>query len=946
MTPARWHEITGIFRAALARDPASRDAFLHEACRHDQSLRPEIEALVAAHDNAGSFGDRPMLDVSRDEPRLQPGTRVGPFRIDGLIGVGGMGEVYRATDTNLGRAVAIKVLPDAVAADPERLARLAREARVLAALNHPNIAAIYGLEQAEGLRALILELVEGQTLAQTLEGRALPISEALVIARQIAEALEAAHEKGIVHRDLKPANVALTRERVVKVLDFGLAKAVSGENSDAVQATIAANATGEGMIVGTAAYMSPEQARGLPVDKRTDIWAFGCVLYELIAGRPAFGGATPADTLAAILEREPDWIALPAATPAHVRRLLRRALQKDAALRLRDIGDARIELLTGEDAQPAPYVQQRSLRRPAYLTGAAVLAVAVGAFLVGWKSGAARQGSAATATAPSFRQLTFRRGSIQMARFAADGKTILYSAAWDGHPYELFVGSIDAPEARSLGWPGGALFAVSRENDVAVLLGCAFDMMFGNCRGTLATASLGGGAPRALANDVRFADWGLNNELAVVRKRAGGDRLEYPVGRVLHEGGYLVFPRVDSQGRRVAVVSAPVGSEAILQRIPDVGTAARVSLLVIDSDGTRRTLSSAWPWVTGVAWSPAGNELWFSALRGQVGTLHAVTLDGRERPVMRMPGSLRLHDVSADGSVLLTQMAPRVVTMVKTANEEFERPYSWFDAGIVAELSPDGRWLLFTEGGEAVDGRQTMYLRPTDGTSPPIRLGEGIALALSPDAAWVLSLRSGPPQQQLMLVPAGAGEPVVLPRGSIEAYEQNYASFFPDGRRVLFHARQRGEGLRVFTQELPAGDPQPITPVLADITYGVISPDGQWVVASIAEAGGVRHMLYPAAGGAPRQIRGSRPNEPPIQWSADGSELYVRTWNPGSRESESKIFRLSLRTGVRTLWRTLRVTDSAGATAPMGIMVTPDGRSYAYNYRQLLHELYLGTGLK
>ena len=883
---------------------------------------------------------------------LRPGFRLGSYEITALLGAGGMGEVYRARDSRLNRDIALKVLPDALQTDGDRIARFEREAQALAALNHPNIATIHGIEDSGWPSALVMELVEGPTLAERLRDGGLSVPEARAIALQIAEALEAAHEKGVVHRDLKPANIKIRPDGTVKVLDFGLAKIFAPDGEEA-QARVAGSPTitaplmtSAGIVLGTAAYMSPEQARGLPVDKRTDIWSFGCVLYELIAGQPAFGGRTTTDTLAAILEREPDWTALPAATPTHVRRLLRRALQKNAALRLRDIGDARIELLTDEDDQRVPDVRQRSSRRPLYLTAAAVVVLSVGTFLLGWRSGAVRQGSAASATAPSFRQLTFRRGTIPMARFAADGKTIVYSAAWDGRPQELFTGSIDAPEARSLAWPGGALLAVSRRNEVAVLLGCAFDMMFGNCRGTLATAPLGGGSPRALANDVRFADWGPNGELAVVRRGAGGDRLEFPLGRVLHDGGYLVFPRVDSEGRRVAVVSAPVGSEAILQRIPRVGSAARASLLVIDSDGTNRTLSSGWPWVTGVAWSPAGNELWFSALRGRVGTLHAVTLDGRERPVMRMPGSLRLHDINADGSVLLTQMAPRVVTMIKAANEEVERPYSWFDAGLVAELSPDGRWLLFTEQGEAVDGKHTMYLRPTDGASPPIRLGEGIALALSPDVAWVLSLRSGSPQQQLTLVPAGAGEPVVLPRGSIESYEQNYGSFFPDGRRVLFHARQPGEGLRLFIQDLPAGEPRPITPELGDITYGVISPDGQWVVALVREAGSVRHMLYSVTGGAPRPILGSRPGEAPIQWSADGSELYVRTWNPSSPEPEVKIFRLSLRTGARTLWRTLRVTDSAGAWQPMGIMVTPDGRAYAYNYAQLLHELYLGTGLK
>jgi eukaryotic-like serine/threonine-protein kinase len=283
---------------------------------------------------------------------LTPGTRLGVYDIVAPIGEGGMGQVYRGTDTTLGRQVAIKILPDAFAQDPERLGRFEREAKTLASLNHPHIAAIYGFEKSAGVYALVMELVEGEDLSQRIAGSAIPIDEALPIARQIAEALEAAHEQGIVHRDLKPANIKLRADGTVKVLDFGLAKAITGSAGSAGSAglensptfTSPAALTIGGMILGTAAYMAPEQARGKVVDKRADIWAFGVVLYEMLTGKTAFAGDTVSDVLAAVLTREPDWTALPATTPASISRLLSRCLEKDPKRRLRDIGDARLEI--------------------------------------------------------------------------------------------------------------------------------------------------------------------------------------------------------------------------------------------------------------------------------------------------------------------------------------------------------------------------------------------------------------------------------------------------------------------------------------------------------------------------------------------------------------------------------------------------------------------------
>ena len=356
--PAR---ISDLYHAALKRALEERSAFLAQACDGDDALRQEVESLLANDSAAAPFLETPAFEMVAgglaDAGRTQMiGRELGPYTILAPLGAGNMGEVYRARDSKLGRDVAIKILPSHFTDDPERRVRFAREARLLATLNHPNIGAIYGLEEADGVTALVLELVEGPTLADRLARGPLPIAEALAIARQIAEALDAAHEKAIVHRDLKPANIVLqssanasgvpSGDVRAKVLDFGLAKTMAvGLDGDLTQRPPGSlDGTEKGRILGTPAYMSPEQARGQAVDKRTDIWAFGCVLYEMLAGRRAFDGDTVTDTLVRVLEREPDWAGLPPAIPEPVRRLLRRCLEKDPGRRVRDIGDARADL--------------------------------------------------------------------------------------------------------------------------------------------------------------------------------------------------------------------------------------------------------------------------------------------------------------------------------------------------------------------------------------------------------------------------------------------------------------------------------------------------------------------------------------------------------------------------------------------------------------------------
>jgi len=443
VTPERLREIERLFHEARERTPAERDAFLARACADDPTVRREVESLLA-QPPAGVI-DAPVGAllaelVAPPAPRLAPGSSIGPYRIERLLAAGGMGEVYRARDTTLGRDVAIKILPRHFTADPERLARFESEARMLAALNHPNIGAIYGLEAAAGgVRALVLELVEGETVADRIQRGSVPVTDALTIARQIADALDAAHEKGIVHRDLKPANIKVTPDRVVKVLDFGLAKAATGERQSPV---VTVDSTQKGTILGTAAYMSPEQARGQPVDKRTDIWAFGCVLYEMLTGHAAFPGETVSDTIAAILEREPDWAALPATTPAMVARLLKRGLEKDPKRRVRDIADARAEI---DDALEGGKAPAMVVGRPPGISPhsvwrrwAAIVLLALASALAGWSVRRLNPASDNPLSNATFTRLTNFEGDEVEGTLSPDGKFATFLSDRDG-PLDVWL---------------------------------------------------------------------------------------------------------------------------------------------------------------------------------------------------------------------------------------------------------------------------------------------------------------------------------------------------------------------------------------------------------------------------------------------------------------------------------------------------------------------------
>ena len=441
MSAPSWSDLETLFHEALACAPVDRAAFLAERCAGRPDLQAEVAALLRAHDNAPDDLDAPRVTP---HPQLQRGARLGPFEVVAALGAGGMGEVYRARDTKLGRDVAIKILPTIFTKDPERRARLEREAHVLAALNHPNVGAIYGFEESGDVGALVLELIEGPTLADRLAEGALPVTDALGIARQIAEALEAAHEKGIIHRDLKPANIKLRPDGVVKVLDFGLAKVVAGDGSPPDVSRPPALTGQEGVILGTLAYMSPEQARGKAADRRTDVWAFGCVLYEMLSGRLAFQRATTSETIAAVLECEPDFAALPPDTPASIRGLLRRCLQKDPRQRLRDMGDARLEIAEAL-APPSADVAVNAAQSPRSRRGR-VVAYAVAASVItgalGWVVTRSTPPPPASVvrfivTPPTGLSPVSPQNAIQNVAISADGTQLAYR-------------SIDAVIVRSL----------------------------------------------------------------------------------------------------------------------------------------------------------------------------------------------------------------------------------------------------------------------------------------------------------------------------------------------------------------------------------------------------------------------------------------------------------------------------------------------------------------
>ncbi|MGQ0734338.1 MAG: protein kinase domain-containing protein [Acidobacteriota bacterium] len=587
---------------------------------------------------------------------LSPGHRLGPYEIVAAIGAGGMGEVYRAKDARLDREVAIKVLPASVAGDTERLARFEREAKAVAALSHPNILAIFdvGTERATGgtetvVAYAVTELLEGETLRARIDGGALAPRKAIDCAVQLARGLAAAHDKGLVHRDLKPENVFLLRDGQVKILDFGLARQMVAPTGAGVSQTVAA-VTDPGTVLGTVGYMAPEQVRGQAVDGRSDLFALGAVLYEMLAGRRAFAGDTAADTMTAILKEDPPELAGSRVeiSPA-LDRIIRHCLEKNPAERFQSARDVAFALdaLSGSNVSAGAAIavgSARATRPRALLIAATVAAALVTGWLAGSLGGRPEPTTGARAADVTYQPVTFDEGFVFAARFAQDGRTIVFSADWEQQARDVFVTSVDSPESRPLGLTGADLVGLSPSGDLAILEKSVITS--GNPyrrTGTLARASLTGGAARPEVDGVAFADVARDGRMAIVRIEGDKSVLEYPAGHVLDEQPGFFAPRVSPDGTHVAVFSGDP------QRYGGAGFRVKIfersGAVVAES----RPFTDWWS----LAWTPDG-EVWFSAteVEGYQVALFGLDLSGRERLVFRTPGSITVHDISGQGDLL------------------------------------------------------------------------------------------------------------------------------------------------------------------------------------------------------------------------------------------------------------------------------------------------------
>ena len=838
-----------------------------------------------------------------------------------------MGEVYRARDTRLGRDVAVKVLPAEVASDRERLARFEQEARSASALNHPNIVSVYDIGRAGPTSYIAMELVEGKTVRDLIATGPLSLKRALSIAAQATDGLAKAHAAGIVHRDLKPENLMVSSDGFVKILDFGLAKLIAPKSEDASAAlTMGGPRTESGIVVGTVGYMSPEQASGAALDFRSDQFSLGTILYEIVTGRRAFVRANAVDTLSAILHDEPEPVAsLRAEAPLPLRWLIERCLAKEPDERYASTRDLARDLAVLRDhlaeSGPTEGLTVRSGKRRALPLLAAILAgsalLIIGSLLVGRRLD--------RRPPPSYRQLTFRQGTIRAARFSPDGNTVVYGASWAGQPIEVYAVRPGTPESRSLSLAGGNVLGVSPSGEMAVLLRHKYLGLFPGA-GTLARVPLeGGAAAREVLEDVSWADWAPDGaSIAIVREAGSRRRLEFPVGKVLYEtSGWISHPRVSPDGLRVAFLEHPLYGDD------------RGSVAVVDRAG-KRTLGGSWATAWGLAWPPGGKEIWFTAAKvGTAREVYAISMSGKERLVARVTGTLTLHDISREGRVLLAQENLHFGILALAPGAGEERELSWLDAGVVTDISPEGRKILFFESGEGGGEGYSVYVRDTNG-SPPVRLGPGRALAFSPDGKWVLAADIRTDPTQLLLLPTGAGDPVALPRDRLH---HDFGGFLPDGKRFLFLGREPGQSNRLYIQAISGGAPVPVSPEGVTGGGGSISPDGRFVAALGPEG---KIVLYPISRGEPLAVPGVSALELPLQWSPDAKFLYVMR----AGQVPARVFRLDPFTGRRELWKEFTPSDPAGVVEVQGVVMTPDAASYAYTYIRILSTLHVAEGLR
>ena len=844
-----------------------------------------------------------------------------------------MGEVYRARDTRLDRIVAIKVLPASFSADADRLRRFEQEARSVAALNHPNILAVHDIGTHDSAPYMVCELLEGETLRERLLGGAVSSKKAIELATHIAQGLAAAHDKGIVHRDLKPENIFLTKDGRVKILDFGLAKiALSKSEANGAGQTLtsaAVSLTEAGHVLGTAGYMSPEQVRGAAVDHRSDIFAFGAILFEMLSGQRAFKRDTAAETMTAILKEDPPELTeMNRGISPALDRIVRHCLEKNPDQRFQSARDLAFNLealsqysSSSLGAIAKPTAVQR-VRRFQWLIALLLVAFAAGlGYLVGHGAKASSE--------LTYHQLTFRKGTVLSARFAPDNRTIIYSAAWSGKDPELFSTRQDSIESRPVGLSQVDLLGISSNGEIAISLRPTTLPGFFGALGTLARTPLTGGtAPREVLENVEWADWSPDgSNLLVVRTVGNENRIEYPAGKVVFKvavPAWISQPRISRDGKRIAFCQHP-------QRGDDRG-----SVTIINSAGVGNAKSFGdFASLYGLAWSPKNDEVWFTAdpaVTTIARRLMAVTLSGKFRLLAAAPGDLTLHDVSADGTAIITIDDRERKIFFSDSKDTQEKELTWLDRAVLTGLSPDGKQVLFHEGGKGGGSQGTIFLRQTDG-SAAVRLGEGYSIALSPDQKWVLAYTPTTPPRH-WLIPTGAGEVTEVKPTGVE--NPAGVGFSADSRRIVFIANEPGHPARDYLFDVISGKLQPLTP---EGIRGPVTPDGKFV---FVRGNGPSPELIPVDGGSPiREMKGLQDRDRLIQITSDGAEAFVA--NPNGLSAA--IYRVYLDSGDRQLVKTLEMRDPTGGFGLTRALTTPDGQYFAYGTLRQLSELYLLQGL-
>jgi len=867
---------------------------------------------------------------------MKPGILIGSYKVLSPLGAGGMGEVWRAHDPRINRDVAVKILPEELASDADRLSRFEQEAQAAGALNHPNILTVFELGTHEGHPYLVTELLEGATLREklgdtrhaTTAGAPLPPRKALDYGTQIASGLAAAHEKGIVHRDLKPENVFVTTDGRVKILDFGLAKlvGVAGDDDARSAAPTAVQPTSPGTVVGTVGYMSPEQVRGGTVDARTDIFACGAVLYEMLAGRRAFEGTTTADTMSAILREDPPELATETShIPAAADRILRRCLEKEPAQRFqsaRDLAFA-LEAVTGaSSSQSGAQVlgAGRATRAswPRLVLGSVGLALALAA---AYWAGGARVGPEPAEV--SFTPLTFRPLIIFEAALAPDQRSVIFSAAENGTIPSLYSVSPDYPEPRPVGLPNVHLLGISSRGEMAVLTEPRFvaHRLF---EGTLARVPVGGTGPRPVLERVRQAAWSPDGtDLAIVRVVDGVDQLEFPAGRVLHRSsGYLSDPRVSPSGDRVAFFEHPYKWDD------------RGSLAIVDLAGEVKTLAEGYWGEEGLAWTPDGKTVVYSAsIGGSAYGLYSTDLEGRSRLVRRETEGLVIHEVAANGSWLVSKYEIGFEIWGRLAGMEHERNLSWLDFSSSPSLSADGRQLLFEEESQYAGLQYAVCLR--DGPDAPVlRLGDGGVSGLSPDGRYALAQVYGPPPR-MVAYPIGPGRERLVPRGALDVYSG--ADWFPDGQRVLVCGAPKGQPNRCYVQSFDSTEAVPITP--EGTSNGVVSADGRQVAVRDSSR---RVLVVAVDGGEARAVPSITASDIVVQWAPDGNAL--RVFQRG--RIPVVVERVDIDSGSRRPILTIDPVDRNGLLGVRSMSLSADGRSYAYFCWRTRTRLFTASGLR